>query len=320
MVDIREALLIDATCPPDVWIPQRADWIEGGFSACVVSVGGTSPSAALARTGRLLRVIEEDPRLVQVTDAAGIRAAARAGLLGVMLHFQSTAPFGDELANIQAFQRLGIRMVGLAYNRRNLVCDGCEEPADAGLSIYGQAMIAEMNRVGILVDFAHTGWRSSREALTASTKPCIASHSNAHAVHAHPRNLPDDVIAGIADSGGIIGVNGFPAFVSTESRPTLDSFIDHIVHIDTLVGSGHVGLGMDRSTITTEEYGEMIADGDWSADNYPPPPWHWPTGLETARSMRPLVDRLGERGYRDDEIVGVLGGNWARLFDKVWGA
>lgn len=314
----RDALIIDATCPPDLWVPGYADWLDGGFSACALSVGGGTVGGAVAALGAAYRMVRNDPRLTQVQSAQDIREAHRSGRLGVLLHFQSTRALDYEPDLVEVYQRLGVRMMGLAYNRRNPLCDGCEEPSDAGLSILGRRMIAEMNRTGILVDFAHTGWRTCAEALEVSTAPCVASHSNAHAVKAHRRNLPDEIIRGIAASGGVIGMNGFPAFVSPDPAPTLDQFIDHIVHIDSLVGSGHVGLGLDYCTITTAEYQEMIDSGAWSPENYPPPPWNYPAGITTPRTIGALADRMDERGYSETEIRGVLGENWMRLFERMW--
>lgn len=318
MIDPRSTLTIDATCPPDVWRSRYPEWIEGGFSACVVTAGGGSIENALAGVSETLRIIESDDRLMLAENADDLRAAHAQNRLGVVLQFQSPVPFGYDLSSVRIFHKLGLRVVGLAYNRRNPIGDGCEEPVDAGLSIFGRQVVTEMTRLGILVDFAHTGWRTCADALAQSDGPCISSHSNAHAVHAHPRNLPDDIIRGIAESGGVIGMNGFPAFVSDAPQSTLDQFIDHIVHVDALVGSGHVGLGLDYSTITDGEYNEMIASGDWSPENYPPPPWQYPKGIESPRTISALADRLSKRGYADDEVRGVLGDNWMRLFERVW--
>ena len=176
-----------------------------------------------------------------------------------------------------------MRVVQLAYNRRNPLCDGCEEPRDAGLSVLGRRMIAEMNRLGIVVDVSHTGVASSLEAIEASSAPCIASHSNAAAVHANRRNLPNELVKAIAGGGGVIGMNGFPSFVAASDRPTLDQLIDHIVHIDGLVGPGHVGLGIDFYEGGRAEYEAALASGAWSAENYGPPPYHYPAGLEEPR-------------------------------------
>jgi membrane dipeptidase len=112
----------------------------------------------------------------------------------------------DELANVRIFFQLGIRMMHLTYQRRNMIGDGCGEPGNAGLSDFGQTAIRELNRQGIIPDCAHSGWRTSLEAAKASGKPVVASHSTCAALHPHIRSKPDEVIRAIADSGGYIGI------------------------------------------------------------------------------------------------------------------
>jgi membrane dipeptidase len=249
---------------------------------------------------------------------ADLRAAKDAGELAVILHFQGTGPLEYEPALVEAYWRLGVRVVQLAYNRRNPLCDGCEEPADAGLSVLGRRMIAELNRVGILVDVSHTGVRSSLEAIEASSAPCVASHANAFAVHAHPRNLPDELIKAVAESGGVIGLNGYPAFVSGDVQPTLDQLIDHAVHIESLVGPGHVGLGLDYYEMARGEYDRWVAAGLWSPENYPPPPYEYPAGIERPSGLPALTARLFERGFDEEGVRGILGENWLRVYEQVW--
>ncbi len=316
---VHNALIIDGTCPGETWQARYQDWIDGGFSACALSVGGSgSGSQAMTGLAGVYRTIREDPRLVLALSADDIRRAHASGQLAVLLHFQGTQELGYDPGLVEVFWRLGLRIMGLAYNRRGPVCDGCEEPSDAGLSKLGREVITEMNRLGMVVDLSHTGWRSCADALAASGDPCIASHSNAHAVQPHPRNLPDDIIRGIAESGGLIGMNGFPAFVSADPAPTMDNLIDHMVHIDSLVGVGHVGLGLDYCEMSDAEYREMIDTGEWTKENYPPPPWNYPAGIETARTIDALAERMSARGYSDTEIHGVLGANWLRLFERMW--
>jgi membrane dipeptidase len=316
---VEDAVIIDGTCPGDTWRAGYQDWIDGGFSACVVSVGGTaSSSETCAGVGEVYRMIRDDPRLVLALTADDLHRAHETGRLAVLLHFQGTQELGEDPGLVEVFSRLGVQIMGLAYNRVGAVCDGCEVPDDGGLTTLGRAVVAEMDRLGVLVDLSHTGWRSSADALSASAGPCVATHSNAHAVRAHPRNLPDDLIRGIAESGGVIGMNGFPAFVAESPAPTLDHLIDHMVHIDSLVGPGHVALGLDYCVMDDAEYRDLVASGEWNPDNYPPPPWNYPAGIPTARTVGVLGERMKERGYADDEIRGVLGENWLRLFDRMW--
>jgi membrane dipeptidase len=313
------AVILDATCPPAFWYTRRAEWAEGGFTACALSVGGTDGLAAsvstLAETHRFLR---ETPGVRFADSVAGIRGAKADGELAVYFHFQGAEPLEYDPSLVEVYHRLGVRIIQLAYNRGNPLGDGCEEPRDAGLTTLGRRAIAEMNRVGIIVDVSHTGVRTSLDAVEASSAPVIASHSNARAVRENRRNLPDELIRAIAESGGVIGMNGFPSFVAAGERPTLDQFIDHMVHIDELVGPGHVALGIDYYDGDRADYDALVAAGVWTPEVYGPPPYHYPAGVESPRGLPQLTARLLERGYDEDGVRGILGENWLRVYEEVW--
>lgn len=317
----ERSIVIDGTCPGGHWRAHLETWLAGGATCCVVSVGAPlPPEGALYDLAHTYELIRRDERLSLAQSVADIRAAKQEGRLAVVLQFQGTEPLAYEPALVEAWWRLGVRVVQLAYNRRNPLCDGCEEPGDGGLSRLGRRVVGELNRVGIAVDVSHTGVRSSLDAIECSTAPVIASHSNAHAVHANSRNLPDDVIRGIAASGGVIGANGFPSFVSPAKEPTLDEYIDHMAYIGDLVGIEHVAVGLDYWNGTEDDYREFVDSGSWSPENYPPPPWPYPSGLGDASGLPALTERLLERGFSAAEVTGVVGENWLRVWDRIWGA
>jgi membrane dipeptidase len=315
----RKAIVVDGTCPGGHWRANVDTWIAGGATCCVVSVGAPLPPAgALYDIADTYRFIDRDDRLTLVTSVDGIRAAKRAGKLGVILQFQGTEPLEYEPALVEAYWRLGVRVIQLAYNRRGPVCDGCEEPDDAGLSVLGRRVVAELNRVGIVVDVSHTGMRSALDAIECSNAPVIASHSNARAVHTNQRNMTDELIGAIAASGGVMGANGWPSFVSPASAPTLDQYIDHMAYIGDLVGIEHVAIGLDYWNGTAQDYLQHIESGTWHPDNYPPPPWPYPGGLGDAGGLPQLTARLLERGFAVGEVEGILGANWLRVYGHVW--
>ncbi len=326
----EDAVVIDSACEFDYWRTHLDQWQKGGTTVCVLTVSALGAAReALFAFGRCFEFIRNTPGLRLATSVEEIRAAKAAGEMAVVFHFQGTRPLEYEPSLIEAYWRMGLRIVQVAYNRRGIMCDGCEEPQDAGLSKIGEQMLAELNRLGILVDVSHTGWRSALEVIEASTAPVIASHSNAHAVHPSTRNIPDEVIKAIAASGGVIGMNGLPFFVAADTAPTLDQFIDHMVHVDSLVGTGHVGLGIDycRGTqvdddalLTMEQYEGLIKAQIWRRETYPPPPFNFPEGLGQGgpSGFPKLAERMLERGYTADEVRGVLGENWLRVYGQVW--
>nr|WP_246211392.1 membrane dipeptidase [Phytoactinopolyspora alkaliphila] len=302
---------------------KLATWRTGGTTCCVVTfVAFESCREAVSLLGRAHRFIRERPdELVQVTSVEQIRQAKRDGRLAVVSQFQGTHALEYDVDLVEVFWRLGVRVMQLTYNQRSPVGDGCEEPGNAGLSSFGRAVVAEMNRLGIVVDVSHTGERTSMEAVAASAAPVVASHSNPAAVHPSPRNISDQLIREIAASGGLVGINGFSAFLGTDPKADLDTFIDHVVYVAELAGIEHVALGLDYTVrdAPRELYDQYVRDGIWSPATYPPPPWHFPDGLDDASEFPQLTARLLERGFSASDVLQVLGENWLRVFAEVWG-
>jgi membrane dipeptidase len=316
-----ESVIVDGTCPGGHWRANLDTWLSGGTTCCVLSAGSPhGATGALYDIADAYQFIRQRDELCLATTVQQIRDAKARGQLAVVLQFQGTQPLEYETALVEAYWRLGVRIIQLAYNRRSPVCDGCEEPNDAGLSVFGRRVVTELNRLGIVVDVSHTGVRSSLQAVELSTSPVIASHSNAAAVHPNQRNLPDDLIRAIANSGGTIGMNGWPSFVSPDASPTLDQYIDHMSYIADLVGSEHVALGLDYWNGTRAQYDQYIADGTWHPDNYPPPPWPYPAGIGDASGFPVLTARMLERGFSPADVRGILGENLLRVYEKVWGS
>jgi membrane dipeptidase len=322
-----DAVVMDMTCPlmndPTYW----GWWIDGGVTVAAPSVNlGDSirdTTRFLARwLGHLRR---NSDRLLHVLTIDDIHRAKREQKLGILFHFQNTLPFERDLDMLEVFHRLGVRVIQLAYNEKNHVGNGCEERSDDGLSNFGIRAIAEMNRLGIVVDCAHTGLRTTHDALDHSSRPVVVSHGNARAVCDNQRNLPDDLITRIAEQGGLVGLVGFAAFVRRDTpHPTLEDLVDHCDHICALVGSvDAVALGIDYydGMVGVERdpegalraYRQRIESGVWNERNYPPPPHHYPKGLDDPSMFANFTVALKRRGYADDDVRKILGGNWLRV-------
>lgn len=326
-----DAILIDATCPLLIEDDTHLGLYQaGGFTAVAPTIrANTGTSAeALLQFGYWHRGARERTDLVLVRKAADIEAAKKEGRIGVVLHFQGTEVLDRSVDILDAYHALGLRVVQLTYNRRCHVGDGIEEPGDAGLSRYGNAVVRRLNDLGILVDCAHTGIRTSLDAVECSSAPVIISHANARAVRDIPRNVPDELYRAVAATGGVIGVVGFPNFVADSRQPSLDQFIDHIVHIAGVVGIDHVGLGIDyylgQHPFSGDEaahkaFRQRVTMGVWSAGSYPEPPYHYPEGIETPDRMANLTTGLLRRGFAEQEVRKVLGLNWLRVYRAVWG-
>lgn len=275
---------------------------------------------ALTNLGRWAKFVREHAERIGLAAIAGdIVSAHGRRQTAVILHFQSSRPIGYDSNLVEVFHRAGVRVMQVAYNTRGPLGDGCLEAFDAGLSGLGLTVIAEMNRVGMVVDLSHAGVRTSLEALATSTAPVVFSHSNARSVCDHPRNLTDDQIRALASNGGVIGLNAYPAFVTSESaRPTLSDFVAHAIHISELVGAEHLGLGLDFYDAPIEEYERMVALGIWDRKHYPPPPYLYPSGLESPAQVHNIAQALDRAGFAPAEVEGVLGGNFLRVFEAVW--
>ncbi|MDB4439832.1 membrane dipeptidase, partial [Planctomicrobium sp.] len=230
----------------------------------------------------------------------------------------------EELGYIRHFFQLGIRMMHLTYNRRNMLADGCAETANGGLSDFGRAAIAEMNRVGVILDVAHTGWRSSREAAEASTKPMVASHTACNTLNEHIRAKPDDVIKAICDTNGLIGICLIPNFLG--GGGDIVRLLDHIDHVVKKFGVDHVAIGTDVAHMSQfaaaenkkvpkrdrrrSRFASLWPDGSLGGN--------WPGRATLAWTNWPLFTvGLVQRGYSDEEIQKIIGGNILRVCQDV---
>ncbi|MCA9133084.1 MAG: membrane dipeptidase, partial [Planctomycetales bacterium] len=226
----------------------------------------------------------------------------------------------DELRYVRIFYQLGIRMMHLTYQRRNMIGDGCGEKSDAGLSDFGRRAIAEMNRVGIIPDCAHSGWKTSLEAAQTSSRPVVASHSTCEALHTHFRSKPDYVIKAIVDSGGYIGICCIPRFLG--GRGDIQAFLDHIDYVIKKFGPDAVAIGTDVAYMPQEN---AATDVKMPKRNKQREAFRslWPHDpFKTTREMNesiawtnwPLYTvGLVQRGHSDEVIRKVLGGNVQRV-------
>jgi len=230
----------------------------------------------------------------------------------------------EELGYLRVFQQLGIRMMHLTYNRRNMLGDGCAEVANGGISDLGRAAIAEMNRVGVIVDVAHSGWKTSLETARASKRPMVASHTTCAGVKEHIRAKPDEVIRAICDSGGLIGICLIPDFLG--GGGDIVALLDHLDYAVKRFGADHVGIGTDvahHSQLTVQP--ELKPAGRGRRRDRFESLWpagalggRWPGAATLAWTNWPLFTvGMVQRGYSDGDIQKILGGNMLRVCREV---
>ena len=183
--------------------------------------------------------------LLQTKSADDILLAKEQGKAGVILGWQNASPLESDLDRLALFHALGVRIIQITYNERNLLGNGCYERTDDGLSRFGQDAIREMNRLGILVDLSHVGDRTTLEAAELSEAPVSCTHANARAFVDHPRNKTDDALRLVVEKGGVIGANAFPPYLRNGFESTLQDYVDAIDDLVERVGIDHVGIGTD---------------------------------------------------------------------------
>ena len=191
------------------------------------------------------RFKDHSKTLSQGRYAADIIQAKKDGKTAVFLGWQNASPIENDLDRLQLFYDLGIRVIQVTYNERNLLGNGCYERVDDGLSNFGLDAISIMNQLGILIDLSHVGDRTTLETIDASDKPVAFTHCNARSFVDHVRNKPDDALNALVEKGGVVGANAWPSFLSKGYESTLDDYVDAIAALVERVGIDHGGMGTD---------------------------------------------------------------------------
>jgi membrane dipeptidase len=267
--------------------------------------------------------------LLAVRSGADIDTAKRSGRLGLIYGFQDATPLGEDLDRIETFHRLGVRVFQLTYNRRNLVGDGCLEPGNAGLSVFGRTLVERLNARRVLIDLAHAGERTTREAIDASKAPIAISHTGCAALAPNPRNKTDDELRRLAGKGGVAGIFLMP-FLRSRGQPMADDLMRHIEHAIDVCGEDHVGIGSDGvispfdvdaefKRTFAEEVNKRRSLGI-SAPGEQPDVYPFLPDLNGADRFERIASLLSQRGHTDARVEKIIGGNFNRLFRETLGA
>lgn len=261
------------------------------------------------------QISDEAKNFVIATTAQQIRDAHEQNKISLVLSFEGCRALLGETYLLETFYELGLRVAGLTWNHRNELGYGIGEEEDAGLSRVGKRLVKEMNRLGIIVDVSHASYKTTMDALEISTRPVIASHSNAMAIHNSNRNLTDDQIELIAEQHGIIGIVFYPYLVSSKD-PTLDDVVNHVEHIASLVGVDCIGFGSDFIDFFSHDWIKTVLALEGleirGKIQYPP-------GLESAKDYPNLADHLSKRGFKSEEVEKMMGLNFLRVFENGCG-
>ena len=326
-------------------------WDRAGVNVASATYAGPTPPdgafeqsvKAIAQARGMIDALDGALRLVLKAD--DIERAYRDGVRGVIFDFQDGTPFGSDLGRIDLFYDLGLRVVQLTYNLRNLLGDGCTERYKTGLTYFGREVVERLNGLRMAVDVSHCSEQVGWDALEVSTAPIIVTHSASNGVCYHDRGKGDDLARAIADKGGFFGVAAIGGFLYEGTGATLDHFVDHVEHLVDVMGIDHVGIGSDKcgpgpgtesKTEFPDELGPFFTSHMFKED---PDPRSVPDGFDWAgfRPEHRLSDRhriagfeeftdwpnftvkLAERGFNEDELRKILGLNYLRYFREVVG-
>lgn len=304
--------------------------VDSGITAVNLTVSSGDFEATVAKIARWEAEIERYPDALQrVATTAHLGEAKASGRLGIIYGFQDATPVGRDLDRVELFGNLGVKVIQLTYNVRNLVGDGCLEPGNAGLSNFGNAVVERMDELGIVVDLSHCGQRTTAEGIAASKNPVAISHSACSAVAPHPRSKRDEELRSMAERGGVVGIYLMP-FLSPGRVPTAEDVVAHLEHALGVCGEDHVGIGSDLSVTPIDmseaywsahrEFVRRRIEEGIAAPNEDPDILFTVPDLNTPRRMEKIADLLAANRHGAAVIEKVLGGNWARLFREVWKA
>jgi membrane dipeptidase len=312
---------------------------DGGLKAQFWSVYIPSKHENPARTvteqiDLVHRMVERYPDDLELAlTADDVERIVKAGKIASLIGIEGGVAIEDDLAQLRAFAALGARYMTLTHNVTLSWADAAtDKPKSGGLSPFGERVVKEMNRVGMLVDISHVSPETMADALRVSKAPIIASHSSAFALCPHPRNVPDAILKELPKNGGVVMVNFYSAFILPAAmehskvvaaarkelrekypddagyrkafaawrkehptpRGTVSTVVDHIDHIARVAGIDHVGIGSDFDGITA-----------------------WPAGLEDVSCYPRITEELLKRGYSESDVHKILGGNVLRAFRRA---
>lgn len=316
-----EAVICDLTLPFEGRYEGRDEILERYFNSQVdfVSLTVGSDNCGVAETIHHIASVRSyidarNQKYVFVRSVEDIRKAKHEKKLAIGFHFQGSVALESDLNLVSLYYELGVRQMLLAYNQMNSAATGCHERVDAGLSLYGRRLVSEMNRVGMLVDCTHVGFRATMEMMELSTSPVIFSHSNSRKIWDHERNITDEQARACAQKGGLVGVTGVGKFMSKHGTAEVSDLLPHIKHFAELIGPDRVALGIDNVYFLEQHYRNVARNPDTWPKGYPSPPWHY----FSPEQVPELKDCLMREGFSQRETNGILGENYLRVANQVW--
>lgn len=298
------------------FLPQLQRYRDAGVDVVSLNVGfdalpWENTMDVLTHFRRWLGERSPDYRLINTVD--DIEIAHQTGRLGVVFDIEGGTALGGQLDRVAQYYRLGVRWMLIAYNRNNALGGGCQD-ADQGLTPFGRYVLDEMACVGMVACCSHTGFRTTMDVMEHSRNPVIFSHSNPEGMWRHRRNIRDEAIKACAATDGAVGINGIGLFLGKNDSLSA-TFARHIDYVAQLVGTRHVGLGLDY-VFDEQELQELMTT---NPETFPPA--EYGTGrpaLVRPEQIPSIVAELMGLGYGEEDLRAILGGNHLRIARQVW--
>jgi membrane dipeptidase len=308
--------------------PQyEAAWRASGLTGGHYPMRIGTPEVLLTSASHWTMLVDSLPWVRKALRARDFVEAKQAGQLALFGQCQPIEPISRDLTLLEQAYKFGLRVLMLTYNNQDAVGSGCTDRTNGGVSNFGREVIRLCNEMGIVVDTAHSGELTTLDACRFSTKPVVASHNGAKALYGHDRSKTDAEIKAIASTGGVVGVFADAFFLTGEpERYTIETWLDHVDYIAKLVGWQHVAIGTD-SPFAGPKWA-VSKMGEWSsttgfrpADHHTDPVTvtHTLRGFDDYRDVINMTRGLVARRYTDEQIRGILGGNFLRVFEQVVG-
>ncbi len=277
----------------------RAGMVGGQFWSVYTPFESTLEGAAKVQLEQIdiaLQVIAKYPEVFELAlDASDVQRIFASGKIASMMGMEGGHAIENSLGALRAFYTMGVRYMTLTHNGTLDWADAANgEQVHDGLTNFGEEVVREMNRMGMLVDLSHTAPSTMNDALDVAMAPVIWSHASARGVWDHPRNVPDQVLRRLPDNGGVVMVTFVPSFVSEGDEATIAQVADHIDHIATIAGVDHVGIGSDFDGITST-----------------------PVGLEDVSTFPALFAELSRRGWSEGGLAKLAGENLLRVMNQA---
>ncbi len=309
----------------------RNVWLDSGVNAVQVTLGMMEINvsdwdAILSDLGRWCRRVDVDQNMVICKTSAELEKAFQNGQVGLLLGLQDTLAFGKDLDRLETIYNMGVRVIQLTFNTRNFVGDGCMERHQSGVSLFGAELIKIMNKLGIVIDVSHSGYQTTLDAIELSEKPVAVTHSSCKSLADCARAKTDQEIRLLAESDGYMGIVAAPMFISTsQNEPDIEDMMRHVDYAVNIMGINRVGIASDWGLWSTDVPFELhgtVLEASRAVGFRPE------DGIKANMALGEFVNwtdwyyitrGLVSRGYNDDDIYGLLGGNWLNYFKKITG-